>query len=133
MVIDAHDRESADVGAYVRVNAAEYEVLKDKKQANGTAYTYYGATAEGAVDTSTTIVPDFSSDNAVVFRSTGLDHLCGGRLTEGVLDWMQKFCEEQNAKATLGEKTIISCFHQNALPHWEMEDEILKDFTIYNW
>lgn len=46
---------------------------------------------------------------------------------------MQKFCEEQNAKATLGEKTIISCFHQNALPHWEMEDEILKDFTIYNW
>lgn len=133
MVIDAHDRESADVGAYVRVNAAEYEVLKDKKQANGASYTYYGATAEGAVDTSTTIVPDFSSDNAVVFRSTGLDHLCGGRLTEGVLDWMQKFCEEQNAKATLGEKTIISCFHQNALPHWEMEDEILKDFTIYNW
>lgn len=134
MVIDAHDRESADVGAYVRVNAAEYEVLKDKKQANGASYTYYGATAEGAVDTSTTIVPDFSSDNAVVFRSTGLDHLCGGRLTEGVLDWMQKFCEEQNASApTLGEKTIITCFHQNALPHWEMEDEILKDFTIYNW
>lgn len=133
MVIDAHDRESVDVGAYVRVNAAEYEVLKGKKQANGASYTYYGATAEGAVDTSTTIVPDFSSDNAVVFRSTGLDHLCGGRLTEGVLDWMQKFCEEQNAKATLGEKTIISCFHQNALPHWEMEDEILKDFTIYNW
>ncbi len=134
MVIDAHDRESAEVGAYVRVNAAEYEVLKDKKQANGTAYTYYGATAEGAVDTSTTIVPDFSSDNAVVFRSTGLDHLCGGRLTEGVLDWMQKFCEEQNASApALGEKTIITCFHQNALPHWEMEDEILKDFTIYNW
>ena len=134
MVIDAHDRESADVGAYVRVNAAEYEVLKDKKQANGASYTYYGATAEGAVDTSTTIVPDFSSDNAVVFRSTGLDHLCGGRLTEGVLDWMQKFCEEQNASApALGEKTIITCFHQNALPHWEMEDEILKDFTIYNW
>lgn len=133
MVIDAHDRESADVGAYVRVNAAEYEVLKDKKQANGASYTYYGATAEGAVDTSTTIVPDFSSDNTIVFRSTGLDHLCGGRLTEGVLDWMQKFCADQNAKATLGEKTIISCFHQNALPHWEMEDEILKDFTIYNW
>lgn len=32
MVIDAHDRESADVGAYVRVNAAEYEVLKDKNK-----------------------------------------------------------------------------------------------------
>lgn len=133
MVIDAHDRESVDVGAYVRVNAAEYEVLKDKKQANGASYTYYGATAEGAVDTSTTIVPDFSSDNAVVFRSTGLDHLCGGRLTEGVLDWMQKFCADQNENAPLGEKTIITCFHQNALPHWEMEDEILKDFTIYNW
>ncbi len=135
MVIDAHDRESAEVGAYVRVNEAEYSVLKDKTQANGEKFTFYGATEEGAVDTSKTIDPEKAfAAGKIVFRSTGLDHLCGGRLTEGVLDWMQEFCESQNASnPALGEKTIITCFHQNALPHWEMEDEILKDFTIYNW
>lgn len=134
MVIDAHDRESAEVGAYVRVNEAEYNVIRNNKQANGENYTFYGATEEGAVDTSTTIDAEAAfAAGKTVFRSTGLDHLCGGRLTEGVLDWMQEFCQSQNASATLGEKTIITCFHQNALPHWEMEDEILKDFTIYNW
>lgn len=139
MVIDAHDRESVEpgeTGAYVRVSRDEYEIRKGNKQQNGENYTYYGATEEGAVDTTKTIDPQaaFNSDeNAVVFRSTGLDHLCGGRLTEGVLDWMEKFCDARNAASTLGEATIITCFHQNALPHWEMEDEILKDFTIYNW
>ena len=134
MAIDAHDRESAEVGAYVRVNEAEYNVIRNKTQANGESYTFYGATEEGAVDTSTTINAEAAfAAGKTVFRSTGLDHLCGGRLTEGVLDWMQEFCESQNASATLGEKTIVASFHQNALPHWEMEDEILKDFTVYNW
>lgn len=134
MAIDAHDRESAEVGAYVRVNEAEYNVIRNKKQANGESYTFYGATDEGAVDTSTTIDAEAAfAAGKTVFRSTGLDHLCGGRLTEDVLDWMQEFCQSQNASATLGEKTIVASFHQNALPHWEMEDEILKDFTVYNW
>lgn len=139
MAIDAHDRESVkpdETGAYVRVSRDEYEIIKGNKQQNGENYTYYGATEEGAVDTTKTIDPQaaFNSDeNAVVFRSTGLDHLCGGRLTEGLLDWMEKFCDARNAASNLGEATVITCFHQNALPHWEMEDEILKDFTIYNW
>ncbi len=139
MAIDAHDRESVkpgEAGAYVRVSRDEYEIRKGNKQQNGENYTYYGATEEGAVDTTKTIDPQaaFNSDeNAVVFRSTGLDHLCGGRLTEGLLDWMEKFCDARNAASNLGEATVIACFHQNALPHWEMEDEILKDFTIYNW
>ena len=134
MAIDAHDRESAEVGAYVRVNEAEYNVIRNKTQANGESYTFYGATDEGAVDTSTTIDAEAAfAAGKTVFRSTGLDHLCGGRLTEDVLDWMQEFCQSQNASATLGEKTIVASFHQNALPHWEMEDEILKDFTVYNW
>ena len=134
MVIDAHDRESAEVGAYVRVNEAEYNVIRNNKQANGESYTFYGATEEGAVDTSTTIDAEAAfAAGKTVFRSTGLDHLCGGRLTEGVLDWMEKFCDARNAASNLGEATVIACFHQNALPHWEMEDEILKDFTIYNW
>lgn len=137
LVIDASDRQAADIGALVRINKSEYEVLK----AAGTAdnFKYYLEKADGAINTDKEASADelarALASGSHVYRSTGLDHLCGGRLTEKLLDWMQKYCEQQNVegKSTLGEETVIACFHQNALPHWEMEDEILKDFTIYNW
>lgn len=137
LVIDASDRQAADIGALVRINKSEYEALKAADKAAD--FKYYLEKADGAINTDKEASADelaraLASGNHV-YRSTGLDHLCGGRLTEPVLDWMQKYCEQQNVegKSTLGEETVIACFHQNALPHWEMEDEILKDFTIYNW
>ncbi len=141
MVIDASDRENNEIGAVVRINKAEFDVIKNNKQANGLEYSYFLENAKGEIDlenpldkNSATLLTALETDGVKVYRSTGLDHLCGGRLTEGVLDWMEKFCDEQNEDTpTLNEETIITCFHQNALPHWEMEDEILKDFTIYNW
>ncbi len=137
LVIDASDRQAADIGALVRINKSEYEALKAADKAAD--FKYYLEKADGAINTDKEASADelaraLASGNHV-YRSTGLDHLCGGRLTEPVLDWMQKYCEQQNVegKSTLGEETVIACFHQNALPHWEMEDEILKDFTVYNW
>lgn len=137
LVIDASDRQAADIGALVRINKSEYEALKAADKAAD--FKYYLEKADGAINTDKEASADelaraLASGNHV-YRSTGLDHLCGGRLTEPLLDWMQKYCEQQNVegKSTLGEETVIACFHQNALPHWEMEDEILKDFTIYNW
>lgn len=137
LVIDASDRQAADIGALVRINKSEYEALKAADKAAD--FKYYLEKADGAINTDKEASADelahaLASGNHV-YRSTGLDHLCGGRLTEKVLNWMQKYCEQQNVegKSTLGEETVIACFHQNALPHWEMEDEILKDFTVYNW
>lgn len=137
LVIDASDRQAADIGALVRINKSEYEALKASDKAAD--FKYYLEKADGAINTDKEASADelaraLASGNHV-YRSTGLDHLCGGRLTEPLLDWMQKYCEQQNVegKSTLGEETVIACFHQNALPHWEMEDEILKDFTVYNW
>ena len=137
LVIDASDRQAADIGALVRINKNEYEALKAADKAAD--FKYYLEKADGAINTDKEASADelahaLASGNHV-YRSTGLDHLCGGRLTEPLLDWMQKYCEQQNVegKSTLGEETVIACFHQNALPHWEMEDEILKDFTVYNW
>lgn len=137
LVIDASDRQAADIGALVRINKSEYEALKAADKAAD--FKYYLEKADGAINTDKEASADelaraLASGNHV-YRSTGLDHLCGGRLTEPLLDWMQKYCEQQNVegKSTLGEETVIACFHQNALPHWEMEDEILKDFTVYNW
>lgn len=137
LVIDASDRQAADIGALVRINKNEYEALKAAGKAAD--FKYYLEKADGAINTDKEASADelarALTSGSHVYRSTGLDHLCGGRLTESVLDWMQKYCEQQNVegKSTLGEETVIACFHQNALPHWEMEDEILKDFTIYNW
>lgn len=137
LVIDASDRQAADIGALVRINKSEYEALKAADKAAD--FKYYLEKADGAINTDKEASADelahALASGSHVYRSTGLDHLCGGRLTEKVLNWMQKYCEQQNieGKSTLGEETVIACFHQNALPHWEMEDEILKDFTVYNW
>lgn len=137
LVIDASDRQAADIGALVRINKSEYEALKAADKAAD--FKYYLEKADGAINTDKEASADELAHSLAsgshVYRSTGLDHLCGGRLTEPLLDWMQKYCEQQNVegKSTLGEETVMACFHQNALPHWEMEDEILKDFTVYNW
>lgn len=137
LVIDASDRQAADIGALVRINKSEYDALKEAGKADN--FKYFLEKADGAINTDKEASADelarALTSGSHVYRSTGLDHLCGGRLTEQLLDWMQKYCEQQNVegKSTLGEETVIACFHQNALPHWEMEDEILKDFTIYNW
>lgn len=137
LVIDASDRQAADIGALVRINKSEYEALKAADKAAD--FKYYLEKADGAINTDKEASADelarALASGSHVYRSTGLDHLCGGRLTEPLLDWMQKYCEQQNVegKSTLGEETVMACFHQNALPHWEMEDEILKDFTVYNW
>lgn len=137
LVIDASDRQAADIGALVRINKSEYDAIKEAGKAAD--FKYYLEKADGAINTDKEASADelarALTSGSHVYRSTGLDHLCGGRLTEPLLDWMQKYCEQQNVegKSTLGEETVIACFHQNALPHWEMEDEILKDFTIYNW
>lgn len=137
LVIDASDRQAADIGALVRINKSEYEALKAADKAAD--FKYYLEKADGAINTDKEASADelahALASGSHVYRSTGLDHLCGGRLTEKVLNWMQKYCEQQNVegKSTLGEETVMACFHQNALPHWEMEDEILKDFTVYNW
>lgn len=136
-VIDASDRQAADIGALVRISKSEYDALKEAGKAAD--FKYFLEKADGAINTDKEASADelarALTSGSHVYRSTGLDHLCGGRLTEPLLDWMQKYCEQQNVegKSTLGEETVIACFHQNALPHWEMEDEILKDFTIYNW
>ncbi len=137
LVIDASDRQAADIGALVRISKSEYDALKAAGKADN--FKYFLEKADGAINTDQEASADelarALTSGSHVYRSTGLDHLCGGRLTESLLDWMQKYCEQQNVegKSTLGEETVIACFHQNALPHWEMEDEILKDFTIYNW
>ena len=138
LAIDASDRTIEDVGTAVALSEKEYLNLAS----SDTTHILYVTNAQGYLDTTRKLnkksnaseIEAAYASGKMVYRATGYDHLTGGRITEGCLDWMQAFCATQTGdKTTLGEETIISVFHQNALPHWEQEDEILKDFTLYNW
>lgn len=133
-VIDSTDREAVETGAIVRVSEDEYDAIS----AN-TNYVYYLENSNGNINESNPITDAQTVKNAFaqgknVYRATGRDHYTGGRIKEECLDWVEQFTKTQTGdKTTLGEETVIAICHQNVLPHWDQEDEILKDFTLYNW
>lgn len=131
-IIDANDREQVEIGSIVRVGIQEFN--KDTSQR-----TYFLEDEDGYIDNSKPIkdravINKAFSDGKHVYRATGYDHYTGGRIKEDCLNWLEERTKEQvGEKTTLGEETIIAVFHQNVLPHWDQEDDILKDFTLYNW
>ena len=137
IVVDASDRTVEEVGTIVALGQAEYELLPASSE-----QIIFLAKADGTINTSKRLTKKSNASEIAaafaagesVFKATYRKHLTGGRVTEGCLDWMQAFCATQTGnRTTLGEETIVATFHQNSLPHWEQEDEILKDFTLYNW
>ena len=144
-VLDGTDREMTEDPSPVRVSEAEYtqvrSALKDITAAYNAAN---GLEGEDAVDlvrfyldeenlkagiytsSESEILAAFDGGDTV-YADTGYDHLTGGRLTEPLLDWMR----EITAKAP--DKTYVGAYHFNVLPHFEQEDDILKDFVFYNW
>lgn len=133
-IVDSTDREIVETGAIVRVSEGEYNAIS----AN-TNYTYYLENTDGTINQNSPITDVQTIRNAFaqgknVYRATGRDHYTGGRIKEECLDWIEQFAKTQTGdKTTLGEETVIAVCHQNVLPHWDQEDEILKDFTLYNW
>ncbi len=59
----------------------------------------------------------------------GWEHKTGGMVTDEMLKWA---IDETRADVDAG-RPIVAVSHQNFLPHFEMEDKILKDFTLFNW
>lgn len=125
-VLDSHDREPADKAVPVRVSEAEIEIL-------GENAAYYAE--DSAKDSAVAVDRNISYTEALekaaagepVYADTGWNHITGGRLCEPVLNWMREYtADNQN-------KTYIVSYHHNALPHFEQEDDILKDFVFYNW
>ena len=62
-----------------------------------------------------------------MYADTGYNHITGGRLKEDLLEWMRRLT------AANPDRTYIGAYHFNILPHFEQEDDILKDFVFYNW
>lgn len=140
-VLDGTDREMTEDTTLVRVNSQEYDIVQDEldkitanyNAANGEEAElarFYVERTDGSISqepaTAAEIDAAFAAGKAV-YANTGYDHLTGGRLTEELLGWMR----EKTAQNP--DRTYVAAYHFNVLPHFEQEDDILKDFVFYNW
>ena len=126
-LLDGTDREAAESLVPVRINRTQYEVLK-----NDPEETFYTTDAEGNVALDALDEEGVEAAFAAgqpVFADSKLNHLTGGRITEEVFNWIDSYTL---APKNVG-KTYVAAYHFNALPHFEQEDDILKDFVFYNW
>ena len=139
-VLDGTDREMTEDTTLVRVNSLEYDAVQaelDEITANYNAANgeeaelarFYVEQTDGSISqepaTAAEIDAAFAAGKAV-YANTGYDHLTGGRLTDELLDWMRE-------KTANPDRTYVAAYHFNVLPHFEQEDDILKDFVFYNW
>lgn len=144
-VLDGTDREITEDIVPVRVSESEYAKVRSAldslsgiyNDANGLKgddavnfATFYLENADGSISstpaTEAQINAAFASGEAV-YANTGWNHITGGRLTEDLLEWMRVITEAAPSR------TYLAAYHFNILPHFEQEDDILKDFVFYNW
>lgn len=144
-VLDGTDREMTEDPSPVRVSEAEYTQVRSALESITAEYNAAnGLEGEDEVDlvrfyigeenlkagiytsSESEIKEAFDGDDTV-YADTGYDHLTGGRLTEPLLDWMRGITAKDP------DKTYVGAYHFNVLPHFEQEDDILKDFVFYNW
>lgn len=144
-VLDGTDREMTEDPSPVRVSEAEYTQVRSALEDITAAYNAAnGLEGEDEVDlvrfylgeknlkagiytsSESEIMAAFDGSDTV-YADTGYDHLTGGRLTEPLLDWMRGITAKDP------DKTYVGAYHFNVLPHFEQEDDILKDFVFYNW
>lgn len=57
------------------------------------------------------------------------EELTGGRITVDTLKWMRGVA----SSAISAKETIIAQAHHNFVPHYALEENYTKDFTVYNW
>lgn len=134
VIIDSSDR--VEGSTIVALGKAEYELMPETSKTPIYLMNNDGTLKKlkKSVEEDRALLDDDAFAAQRVYRSTSFKHLTGGRVTEACLDWAEQFCATQtDNKTTLGEETIIASFHQNVLPHFDQEDDILKDFTLYNW
>ena len=120
-LLDGTDRETTDDVVPVRIGKAEYDLIGDEVKG------FYRLENNTYVRIADKDVEAAFAEDGTVYADTGYDHITGGRLKEGLLDWMRRITAEDK------DRTYVTAYHFNVLPHFEQEDDILKDFVFYNW
>ena len=144
-VLDGTDREIVESVTPVRVSKDEYDAVIESLAGTSAKYnaankledddavnfaTFYLGNGDGSISSTPADAAEINAafvSGDPVYVNTAYDHLTGGRLTEPLLDWMR------GITADGADKTYVGAYHFNVLPHFEQEDDILKDFVFYNW
>ena len=120
----------------VQVSEVEFNILT----ANGTEMgdnQFFLAIAD-SLDINTTpatlseIQEAFANGNPV-FRDSHIEHITGGMLTDETFAFIQDHITGLSSSDGAKEPTAVAFFHQNLIPHFEIEDDWLSNYTVYNW
>lgn len=141
-MIDSSTREATEETICVALSNAEINGININNYKN---YYYLSDDKKSYLPfTSVSQVRQAVQANKTIYYSTGVDHVTGGRVLDSTLDWMQSVIDELESSEQLANEkyasylndycdTYLIATHHNFLPHFAMEDEIVKDFTHYNW
>ncbi len=131
IVADTTVREETEEFVPVKVSRREFDILTN----NGVdfaSFKFYLTQGDSLKFNKTPATLDQVNDayaqGKAVYRGAGYSHLTGGSISPALFNFMREQIEDDTT-----ERTYISVHHQNLLPHFEVEDDILKDFTLYNW
>lgn len=130
-ICDASDREISDDMVPVIANAKQILARQN-------LYTYDRETNSYSRIENIIKIREALTNGEKIYYNTGWKQITGGKVTEDLLDWID---ETINGEGSLvgksfmegAEETIIAAAHHNFLPHFDMEDDLVKDFTLYNW
>lgn len=140
-MMDSSEREDTDKVIPVALSNAEINKISINDFPGSTSKYYYLEKNNYVMISSLIELLGVLEEGKDVFYNTGVDHVTGGRITEAALNWVEGLTKTENAATNnFGfsnlanyEETFIIAAHHNFLPHFTMEDEIVKDFTLYNW
>ena len=123
---------------FVPVQVSEFEF--NHLTANGTEMGdnkfYLGVDDSLAISTTPATLSEILgafANGKPVYRDCGLKHITGGMLTDETFDFIEDHITSLSAKDGAEEPTAIAFFHQNLIPHFEIEDDWLSNYTVFNW
>ncbi len=136
-VLDSTDREPTDEIVPVQINRTEFDYLYTAENFSEADFRLLknvdGIDEYVQVTSYAEIISAYEND-VTVYRNTELTHLCGGRIDGALYPFLEEIIDKYSTSPDgIEEPTYIASFHQNIMPHFDQEDEILKDFTMYNW
>ena len=123
---------------FIPVQVSEYEfnhLTADGAEMSG--YKFYVG-IEDSLEISTTPatlseILDAFANGKPVYRDCGLKHITGGMLTDETFAFIENHITSLKATDGAEEPTAIAFFHQNLIPHFEIEDDWLSNYTVFNW
>lgn len=123
---------------FVPVQVSEFEF--NALTANGTEMSdnlfYLGIDGTLEINTTPASLSDILNafaNGKPVYRNCGYEHITGGMLTDETFDFIEDHINGLVSTDGVEEPTAIAFFHQNLIPHFEIEDDWLSNYTVFNW